>query len=106
MGKLRVAEYVDRVYVGAAVPAADSTVTVNCPTGERIKIRAFAQKGSLKIPADIVVWNPWVEKAKGMGDFDDDGYKRMLCIEPGLVNGFHKLEAGATISLIQELTLE
>ncbi|MBU1658437.1 D-hexose-6-phosphate mutarotase [bacterium] len=28
-----------------------------------------------------VVWNPWSEKAKAMQDFDNEGYKTMLCIE-------------------------
>lgn len=28
-----------------------------------------------------VVWNPWQEKAAMMDDFDDDGYRYMVCIE-------------------------
>ncbi|KLJ08542.1 hypothetical protein EMPG_16017 [Blastomyces silverae] len=44
---------------------------------------------------DIVVWNPWVEKAKGMADFaPDDGYKNMICVEAGSVVGWQTLEAG------------
>jgi glucose-6-phosphate 1-epimerase len=44
---------------------------------------------------DTVVWNPWVEKAKGMGDFEPkDGYKNMLCVEVGAVNGWQKLDGG------------
>ncbi|EMC99497.1 hypothetical protein BAUCODRAFT_338824 [Baudoinia panamericana UAMH 10762] len=46
---------------------------------------------------DSVVWNPWIEKAKGMGDFEPkDGYKKMLCVEVGAVNGWQKLEPGET----------
>ncbi|EEH02546.1 conserved hypothetical protein [Histoplasma capsulatum G186AR] len=44
---------------------------------------------------DIVVWNPWIEKAKGMADFaPDDGYKNMICVEAGSVMGWQTLEAG------------
>ncbi|KAE9967324.1 hypothetical protein BLS_006442 [Venturia inaequalis] len=44
---------------------------------------------------DTVVWNPWIEKAKGMGDFEPkDGYKEMLCIEVGAVDSWVKLEGG------------
>jgi len=34
---------------------------------------------------DVVVWNPWIEKAKNMSDFDDGEYKNMICVEPGSV---------------------
>jgi glucose-6-phosphate 1-epimerase len=30
----------------------------------------------------LVVWNPWINKARAMPDFGDDEYTRMLCIEP------------------------
>jgi glucose-6-phosphate 1-epimerase len=44
---------------------------------------------------DVVVWNPWIEKAKGMGDFEPkDGYKNMLCIEAGSVSSWQTLDAG------------
>jgi D-hexose-6-phosphate mutarotase len=28
-----------------------------------------------------VVWNPWIEKASKMGDFGDNGYLNMVCLE-------------------------
>jgi glucose-6-phosphate 1-epimerase len=34
---------------------------------------------------DTVVWNPWEEKAKAMGDFGDDEYNHMVCVEAGHV---------------------
>jgi glucose-6-phosphate 1-epimerase len=35
--------------------------------------------------ASTVIWNPWVDKAKEMSDFDDDEYKQMVCVEAGNV---------------------
>ena len=44
---------------------------------------------------DTVVWNPWIEKANSIGDFEPkDGYKNMVCVEAGAVNGWQKLEPG------------
>lgn len=45
--------------------------------------------------ADAVIWNPWKEKAVGMGDYEPkDGYKTQLCVESGAVAGFTKLDGG------------
>ncbi|GMG49798.1 unnamed protein product [Ambrosiozyma monospora] len=44
---------------------------------------------------DVVVWNPWIEKSGGMGDFEPkDGYLNMVCIEPGHVHDFVELKPG------------
>jgi glucose-6-phosphate 1-epimerase len=37
--------------------------------------------------ADIVVWNPWVDKARALADFGDDEWRTMLCIEGGNLRG-------------------
>ena len=58
------------------------------------KSRFDIQRDNLE---DSVVWNPWIEKAKAMGDFEpNDGYKNMICVEVGAVDGWQKLEAGDT----------
>lgn len=31
--------------------------------------------------ASSVVWNPWQEKAKGLSNYNDDDYLRMVCVE-------------------------
>ena len=35
----------------------------------------------------LVVWNPWIDKARAMPDFGDDEYRHMLCLEPANVEG-------------------
>jgi glucose-6-phosphate 1-epimerase len=44
---------------------------------------------------DVVVWNPWTEKAGGMGDFEPkDGWREMVCVEAGSVRAWTRLEKG------------
>ena len=46
---------------------------------------------------DTVTWNPWIEKSKGMSDFEPkDGYKSMIAVEVGTVQGFQNLLPGET----------
>ncbi|KAF1967110.1 galactose mutarotase-like protein [Bimuria novae-zelandiae CBS 107.79] len=75
---------VDRVY--ASIPQ-DTTSVV-----EDGKPRFDVVRDNLK---DTVVWNPWIEKAKAMGDFaPDEDYKHMVCVEVGAVNGWQTLDKG------------
>jgi len=56
----------------------------------------------------LVVWNPWIDKARAMPDFGDDEYTRMLCIEPANTDGDEvTLEPGAqhTLSAALQATL-
>ncbi|SGZ51284.1 CIC11C00000000129 [Sungouiella intermedia] len=54
---------------------------------------------------DAVVWNPWIKKSEGMGDFQPKtGYKNMLCIEPGNVSSFVKVRKGEKWSAEQKMT--
>ena len=76
----------DRVYRGASRKACPLAVR---PEGVRVDAHgALLEKDgtvSAEIAADVVVWNPHVNKAKAMGDFDDDGWTAMACVEPGVV---------------------
>jgi len=42
---------------------------------------------------DVVVWNPQ-EGGQGIGDMEPGGWKKYVCVEPGYVRGFVRLEAG------------
>ncbi|SCV01563.1 LAME_0G17040g1_1 [Lachancea meyersii CBS 8951] len=53
---------------------------------------------------DAVVWNPWVDKSKGMADFEPkSGYKEMVCFEPGHVHDFVQLQPGQSWEAYQLL---
>jgi D-hexose-6-phosphate mutarotase len=32
-----------------------------------------------------VLWNPWIEKTKGMADMSPEEYKEFVCVEAGAV---------------------
>ncbi|XP_067949369.1 uncharacterized protein [Watersipora subatra] len=71
---LKVVNGIDRIY--KSTPATQEVF--GCVDGSTV----IVSKNGLP---DTVVWNPWAEKARNMSDFDDDGYKKMICVEPGFV---------------------
>ena len=70
------------------------------PSGKAVPIGIFeAGKPKFKIERDslpdVTVWNLWDQKASSMGDFEPkDGWKHMICVEPGAVSDWIKLEGG------------
>ncbi|KAI0880062.1 galactose mutarotase-like protein [Annulohypoxylon maeteangense] len=83
-GAVTIAGEVDRVYSPAKGPSSPVVVTEDGETVFSIV------RDNLK---DVVVWNPWTDKAAGMGDFEPkDGFKNMICIEAGSVKGWITLD--------------
>jgi glucose-6-phosphate 1-epimerase len=62
---------VDRVYQAPpeAIELLDSGKGINT------SIRSWGNN-------NLVIWNPGQQNAQSLADFDDDGYERMICIEP------------------------
>jgi glucose-6-phosphate 1-epimerase len=60
--------------------------------------------GSSTMP-DIVVWNPWQEKAKGAVDIGEHNFPNFVCVEVGRVSNAVKLDKDQTWKGSQEITL-
>jgi len=60
--------------------------------------------GGEDIPVSAVVWNPGPEKAKRMSDFDDDGYKGMVCVEPGIIEGQRTMKGGEKVEVVMRVS--
>jgi len=44
--------------------------------------------------SEVVVWNPWVEKARGMADLGEEAYSHFICVEVGQIGTPAKLAPG------------
>ncbi|KAF9438501.1 hypothetical protein BGZ76_007484 [Entomortierella beljakovae] len=93
-GEISIQSEVDRVY--ANVQSGDLHIKYGSEGGINLHRNGLG---------DVVVWNPWVEKAAGMADFGDDEYHRMICVEAGQVAEFVALAAGGTWEGSQILSL-
>ena len=70
---LRIDQAMDRIYLDPP-----SSVVIRDPTLDRqILVHSWCNK-------DLVVWNPGAAGAEALADFDDSGYKSMVCVEPAL----------------------
>lgn len=70
-GAITIDQEVDRIYLGdtSGISLLDRTA------GRRLRIESRGSRSA-------VVWNPWVEKTRRLGDMGaPDAYRRMLCIE-------------------------
>ena len=69
-GPITISEEVDRIYLDTEAP-----ITLHDAALSR-KIEVI-REGS----KSAVVWNPWIEKAKGLSDLPDEAYQEFVCIE-------------------------
>jgi glucose-6-phosphate 1-epimerase len=90
-GSVTISAETDRIYLSATADCLIEDLKLK----RRIRI---AKKGS----RSTVVWNPWIEKATKMGDFGENGYLGMVCVETAnaaedvvriLPGGEHRLQA-------------
>lgn len=94
---LQLTDTIDRVYTQ---PSAQ--ITVQDPALNRSLVVENQGHNS------AVLWNPWAEGARGMGDMQDDGYKTFLCVEstlhaPSIEQG-KTLQPGESHQLITTLS--
>ncbi|KAH9944385.1 galactose mutarotase-like protein [Epithele typhae] len=55
---------------------------------------------------DVVVWNPQQEAGSKIGDMEDGGWDKYVCVEPGTVRGFITLPPGENYICRQTLTVK
>jgi glucose-6-phosphate 1-epimerase len=54
-----------------------------------------------------VIWNPWIDRSKGMSDMEADGWKRMLCVETAnAADNAVLLPPGASHKLVANIRVE
>lgn len=72
------------------------SVYVNAP--DALTLHDESAKSEVRIykqgMADVVVWNPWIEKAMCMEDYGAEEFERMICIETGNIETTVELLAG------------
>lgn len=119
------ATYIDKLQSGREVAEADDPVLIAAETdriykevdggvrlsfegdtdsSESVLVERGARSGGADVASDVVLWNPWIDKAARMGDFGDNEWHSMLCIEPGHVSSFRTLDAAATYELWQRIS--
>eukprot|EP00730_Choanoeca_flexa_P019377 TRINITY_DN9460_c0_g1_i1.p1 TRINITY_DN9460_c0_g1~~TRINITY_DN9460_c0_g1_i1.p1 ORF type:complete len:342 (+),score=62.48 TRINITY_DN9460_c0_g1_i1:3-1028(+) len=102
-------ENVDRIYMACLATHTLTGVGADRPASKEdhssVKPRTRITMTKAGLP-DSVVWNPWIEKAKAMGDLPDDAYHHFVCVEAGQVSSALSLEPQQTWQGGQVLKVE
>ena len=93
---VRIAKETDQVHLST-----NATCVIHDPVWNRNII--IEKTGS----DSTVVWNPWIDKTKGMSDMAPDGWQNMLCVETANAadNAVH-LAPGASHALAAAIRVE
>ena len=99
-----ISSMVDSIYKNV-----QSDIIAHIPGGSFDQLVTVRKTGSvvregqepLNTPTDCVIWNPWIERAANMTDFEDDEYLYMIAIEPSKVIEQQVLEPGTSYKLNQ-----
>lgn len=92
--RLKIDREIDRIYSGTP-----GILEIDDVTGNR---RITVSKVGTP---DAVVWNPWIERSKQIGDLEAEEYLRFICLEPGAIINPVQLKAGAEHICSQELSV-
>mmetsp|Transcript_20939 Transcript_20939/g.31922 ORF Transcript_20939/g.31922 Transcript_20939/m.31922 type:complete len:309 (-) Transcript_20939:207-1133(-) len=92
---------IDRIYSNSVKP--DLDLMISTGLNSKVKLEASGKVNGESAATSVVVWNPYIEKAKSLGDFGDEQYHEMLCVEPGLLNN-DPLSPGNTMVFEQVIT--
>lgn len=92
---------VDRIYQNPSKPVLDIVINAG---GSSVELQAKATVNGIETPVSVVVWNPFIEKAKGMSDFTDEQYHDMVCVEPGVLHDVSSLTEGVDAIFEQVIT--
>jgi glucose-6-phosphate 1-epimerase len=92
--RVKIDREIDRIY-----KATPSIIYIDdLMTKRRITLSKFGMP-------DAVVWNPWVERSKQMGDLGAEEYLDFVCLEAGAIIEPLCIEAGAERICSQELLI-
>ena len=93
---VRIAKETDQVHLSTA-----ATCTIHDPVWNR---RIVIEKSGSN---STVIWNPWMDKAKGMSDMGAESWKEMLCVETANAadNAVH-LSPGSSHKLTAKISIE
>jgi len=97
---------VDRIYTPTnnSTPFKPILHKLILQTGYETTIEASASIDGVHVPVSVVVWNPFIEKSKGMIDFDNQEYHDMICVEPGILTNVPSLKSGQKATFQQVIS--
>lgn len=78
----------------------DLDVTIAAGPDKKLSLTGTGDVDGTKVPISGVVWNPNKEGAKALGDFGDEQYVDMICVEPGMLSG-NVLKGGKSATFTQ-----